>query len=216
MAWGMGLALWAGAAQAADMTVLRYVEQDPGDPPYVTRLLVTPDFMRMDSGENEGDFVLLDRRKKKVYNVMLGSGMAMAFAPGRLPAKPASWHARLETRPGAAGTLNYRLLVNQSVCSEGKLAPRAAPDAARAMSELKSVLAVTQYRVWQASPREMQTDCDLANLVWEFGRVLKAGLPLDELEAGGRVRQFESESRMPLAPALFRLPEGLPVLNADS
>jgi hypothetical protein len=212
----LGLALIAGAAQAADMTVLRYVEQDPGDPPYVTRLLVTPAFMRMDSGEDAGDFVLLDRRKKTVYNVMLGSGMAMAFVPGRLPARPSGWRARLETRPGAAGTLNYRLLVNQSVCSEGKLAPRAAPDVARALGELKSVLAVTQYRVWQASPRDMQHECDLANQVWEFGRVLKAGLPLEEVEAGGRVRQFESESRLPLDPALFRLPEGLPVLEADS
>lgn len=212
----MALALLAGAAQAADMTVLRYVEQDPGDPPYVTRILVTPAYLRMDSGEDDGDFVLLDRRQKKLFNVMLGSGMAMAFTPGRLPARPATWRARLETKAGAAGTLNYRLLAGKTVCSEGVLAPRAAPDAARALTELKSVLALTQYRVWQSSPSEMQNDCDLANQVWEFGRLLKAGLPLEEHEFGGRVRQFESETKAPLDPGLFRLPENLPVLDAAS
>lgn len=211
-----GLLLLSAAVQAADMTELRYVEQDPGDPPYVTRLLVTPAFMRMDSGEAGGDFVLLDRRKKKVYNVMSGSGMVMAFSPGTLPAPPVGWQVRLETRPAAAGTRHYRLMANQSVCSEGRLAPRAAPDAARALAELKSVLALTQYRVWQAAPRELQTECDLANQVWGFDRLLKAGLPLEETEAGGRIRQFESERRLPLDPALFRLPDGLPVLDADS
>lgn len=212
----MALALLAGSAQAADMTVLRYVEQDPGDPAYVTRVLVTPHFLRMDSGEDEGDFVLLDRRQKKVFNVMRGSGMAMAFVPGTLPKPPATWQARLETRPGAAGTLNYRLLAGREVCSEGRLAPRAAPAAARALRELKSVLALTQYRVWQASPREMQNACDLANHVWEFGRVLAAGLPLEEHESGGRVRQFESQTTLPLKPELFTLPAGLPVLDAES
>lgn len=212
----VALLLAAGAAQAADMTVLRYVEQDPGDPPYTTRVLVTPHYLRMDSGDDDGDFVLLDRRQKKVFNVMRGSGMVMAFVPGKLPKPPAAWRARLDTRPGAAGTRNFRLLAGDTVCNEGRLAARAAPDAARALGELKSVLALTQYRVWQASPREMQNDCDLANHVWEFGRVLQAGLPLEEHEAGGRVRQFESETKLPVNPDLFTLPAGLPVLDAES
>lgn len=208
------LVLAAGAAGAADMTVLRYVEQDPGDAPYATRILVTPAWLRMDSGEDAGDFVLLDRRGKKVYNVMRGDGMAMVFVPGHLPAPPPAWRARLDTRPGASGTLRYRLRVGAQVCSEGTLAPRAAPDAARAMGELKAVLALTQYRVWQASPRDMQHDCDLANEVWAFGQVLKAGLPLDTREFGGRVRQFESETKLPLAPELFTLPDGLKQIEA--
>ena len=66
------------------------------------------------------------------------------------------------------------------VCSEGVAAGRAAPDAARAMAELKAVLAATQYRVWKDSPPEMQHDCDLANQVWESGAILKLGLPLEE------------------------------------
>ncbi len=33
--------LGMGAAHAADMTVLHYVDQDPGTAPYVTRILVT-------------------------------------------------------------------------------------------------------------------------------------------------------------------------------
>ena len=215
-AWIAPLLMCAGMAQAADMTVVRYIDQDPGEAAYATRILVTPDFMRMDSGEDGGDFVLLDRRQRRVINVMRDSRLAMVFVPGALPARPANWRARLVTQPGAAGTQRYTLTARGAVCSEGVAARRAAQDAARAMAELKAVLAATQYRVWKDSPREMQHDCDLANQVWESGTTLKLGLPLEEREFSGRSRQFESESKEPLRPELFRVPDGLTAINAPS
>lgn len=210
------LLLGAGAAHAADMAVVRYVDQDPGDPPYLTRILVTPDFLRMDSGEDGGDFVLLDRRQRKVINVLRDNQLAMVFTSGTVPPKPASWKPRLDTRKAAHGTQRFSLAVNGVVCSEGIAARRAAPDAARAMAELKAILAATQHRVWQASPREMQHDCDLANLVWASGATLELGLPLEEREFSGRTRQLESESSQPLQPELFRVPDGMTAIDAPS
>lgn len=205
-----------GTAQAADMSVVRYLDQDPGDPAYATRLLVTPEFLRMDGGEDDGDFVLLDRRQRQVISVMHGNRLAMVFVPGKVPAPPPSWKARLAAQAGTPGTQRYRLTVNGAVCSEGVAARRAAPDVARALAELKFVLAATQYRVWKDSPRALQHDCDLANQVWEADATLKLGLPLEEREFTGRTRQFESETREPLRPELFRVPEGLTAINAPS
>lgn len=198
------------------MTVVRYIDQDPGDPAYTTRVLVTPDFLRMDNGADDGDFVLLDRRARTVVNIMRDSGMAMRFVAGKVPARPATWRAKLQTRPAAPGTQTYTLAVNGVVCSAGVLSPRAAPDAAQALAELKTVLAATQYRVWKDSPRELQHDCDLANQVWEFATLLKKGLPLDEREFSGRTRQFEQADKDTLRPELFRIPEGLATLDAPS
>lgn len=216
--WLLHSVLWclgAGVAAAADMTALRYLDRDPGDPPYLTRILVTPDFMRMDGGEDDGDFVLLDRRQRRVINVMRGSGLAMVFAPGALPPKPADWASRLTTAV-ADGGRRFSLAVDGTVCSEGVAAPGSAPDAARAMAELKGVLAATQYRVWRDSPQELQHDCDLANLVWESGATLGVGLPLEEREFSGRSRLLEAETRVPLQPELFRLPDGVVAIDAPS
>mgnify|MGYP000008681422 CR=1 FL=1 len=210
------LLMCAGAAHAADMSVVRYVDQDPGDAPYPTRILVTPDFLRMDGGEDGGDFVLLDRKLRQVINVMRDSKLAMVFTPGALPPKPKGWKPRLDAQAGAPGTRRFSLVLNGVVCSEGVAARRAAPDAARAMAELKAVLAATQYRVWQDSPRDLQHDCDLANQVWESGVTLSLGLPLEEREYTGRTRQFESESSQPLQPELFRVPHGMTLINAPS
>ena len=205
-----------GAACAADMIALRYIDADPGDLPYLTRILVTPDFMRMDDGNDGGDFVLLDRRQQTVTNVMHGNQLAMVFKPGTLPPRPAGWKPVLDVKPAASGTRHFSFTVKGVVCSEGVAALGAAPDAVRAMSELKAVLAAMQYRVWKESPREIQHDCDLANLVWESGATLKLGLPLEEREFTGRSRRFESESKLPLQPDLFRVPDGMPVVDAPS
>ena len=214
--WPGLLLACAGAVHAADMTVVHYLDQDPGDPAYATRILVTPDFLRMDGGDDGGDFVLLDRRQRRVINVMRDSKLAMVFSPGRLPPRPANWRPQLSTTPGATGTQRYRFSVNGVVCSEGVAARQAAPDAARAMAELKAVLAANQYRVWKESPREMQHDCDLANLVWDFRAILKLGLPLEEREFSGRTRLFESQSTEPVRPELFRVPDGFVPVDAPS
>jgi len=208
--------LGVGVAHAADMIVLRYVDQDPGGPPYQTRILVTPDYMRMDSGEDAGDFLLLDRRHQKVISIMRERALAMVFMPGALPPRPADWKPKLDTHPAAPGTQRFSLSMQGVVCSEGAAAPRAAPDAARAMAEMKSVLALMQYRVWKESPQELQHDCDLVNLVWESGMTLKLGLPLEEREFTGRSRMFESETRQPIRPGLFRVPDGLAEIKAPS
>src|SRR3569832_563698 len=83
--------LCAGTARAADMTVLRYVDQDPGGPPYVTRILVTPAFMRMDNDEDTDDITLLDHKKRVVINNKRDSRLTMKKAPGTQPPKPVGW-----------------------------------------------------------------------------------------------------------------------------
>ncbi|MHB1052761.1 MAG: hypothetical protein ACYCZT_06800 [Thiobacillus sp.] len=208
--------LGLGTAHAADMIALRYMDQDPGSAAYPTRILVTPNFMRMDGGEDAGDFVLLDRRQHKVIHVVHDNKMAMVFKRVKLPARPANWKPQLDTRKTGRGTQAFTLTVAGVVCSEGVAARQAAPDAARAMAEFKAVLASMQYRVWQETPPTMQHNCDLANQVWETGTTLKLGLPLEEREFTGRTRTFESETRLPLKPRLFSVPDGMPLVNAPS
>lgn len=216
MKWLMLWLFGMGAAHAADMISLRYVDQDPGTPSYLTRILVTSNFMRMDGGEDDGDFILLDRRQRKVINITRDNKLALVFTSGTLPPRPADWKARLDVHKAARGTQRFSLTVNGMVCSEGVAAQGAAPDAARAMAELKAILAATQYRVWQETPVDMQHNCDLANHVWDSGATLTLGLPLEERDFTGRTRKFESETRKTLQPGLFRMPDGMKEINAPS
>jgi hypothetical protein len=206
----------AAASPLQEVTELRYVDQDAGDPSYLTRVLVTAEFMRMDDGQDDGDFILLDRKQRRLINVMRGNNLAMVFTPGKVPAVPVGWKPELTSHAAAQGTRRFSLVLNGVTCLEGVAAKRAAADAARALAEMKTVLAATQYRMWRDSPAEMQHDCDLANQVWAFESVLELGLPLEERDFRGRTRQFESESSIPLNPALFLVPKGMPLVDAPS
>lgn len=213
---GQAMTHVAAASPLQEVTELRYVDQDAGDPSYLTRILVTPDFMRMDDGHDDGDFILLDRKQRRLTNVMRGNNLAMVFTPAKVPAEPVGWKPQLTSHAAAKGTRRFTLVLNGVTCLEGVAAKHAAADAVRAMAEMKAVLAATQYRMWRDSPADMQHDCDLANQVWAFESVLELGLPLEERDFRGRTRQFESEVRIPLDPVLFFVPKGMPLVDAPS
>lgn len=211
-----GIALLAGLVHAGGMTVLHYQDQDPGDPPTQTRILVTADFLRMDAGEDVGDFVLLDRRARTVFNVMRDNQLAMTFVPGTLPLRPATYASRLIQKPGLKQTREFSMQLNGQTCSEGRADSRLAPDAARAMAELKVVMAATQYRVLRDTPAEMRHECDFATQVWDADTPLSLGVTREERDFSGRSRQLLRHERVPLRADLFQLPRGVIVRPAPS
>ena len=214
MKWLLAACLVATATHAADMIELRYVDQDPGDAPYLTRVLVTPDFLRMDDGEAGGDFILLDRKHRRVTNVMAETRRGMQFSTGRVPAMPPRLKIMKHIEAVKPGTYRVRVSANGVQCSETVTARALHPEAQRALIELKTVLAATQYRTWINTPKELQRDCDLVNQVWTFRTAQERGLPMEERDFSGRTRQLESQRTLPVQDGLFKLPSGLTILNS--
>jgi len=67
------------------VTEVIYHDQDPGSEPYVTRILVNERFMRLDDGQDGGDFVLFDRKKGEVVNVLHEMKVLMRVTGKPLP-----------------------------------------------------------------------------------------------------------------------------------
>lgn len=67
--------VWA----AATMSELNYQDADPGTAAYRTRILVTPDYLRMDTGNDNGDFVLLKRSSGELLNVIRSEQRAYRY-----------------------------------------------------------------------------------------------------------------------------------------
>ena len=74
------------------MTEVTYMDQEDTGGGYVTRYLVTDRFLRMDYGRDREDFVVFDRRDKRVYNIAHDRRQVLVFEPGALNiAPPAAW-----------------------------------------------------------------------------------------------------------------------------
>lgn len=197
------------AAQAADMVELRYQDSEADGQSYQTRILVSSRYLRMDEGNDDGDFVLLDRKTGKIVNVLHERKMLLAMHDRKLPkAPPQTYKVEKKVTPVREGTVRVQVLADGKLCSETVAAVKLFPDAARALAEYKAALAYTQWTSYRGTPSELRQDCDLVHHVRQTGYALSQGLPIEERDYAGRVRQYAGGEKHAVRPGLFRLPKG--------
>lgn len=201
-------------AQAASMIELQYLDEDGDGARYPTRLLVTAQYLRLDDGNDAGDFILFDRRSGDVVNVLNDRKMLVRVTRQPLPAvRPRAYVVEEKVTAAGKGRVRVQRYADGALCSESVIQPRRFPDAARALAEYKSTLAFTQLQTYLNTPEELRQTCDLVEHVWEGRRALAHGLPLEERDYSGRVRTYVKGGRKAYEANLFRLPEGFSTLQ---
>jgi hypothetical protein len=177
-------------------TTLYFTEQDKDGAPYDTRMRINSDFLRIDSGGEDG-FLLLDRKQRVVYSVSRGDRSVLVIRP--LPvtlARPTALENRV--RPDAAPfppvaghrVVHYQLLTNGAVCREVYAADGLLPQAVAALREYHEILAGEQAHTESRMPASEHSDCDLVDFVFAPGRYLAQGFPVRQVDRNGHVRQL--------------------------
>jgi hypothetical protein len=190
------------------MIDLRYQDSEDGTPAYPTRILVTDRYLRMDDGHDDADFVLFDRKTGKVANVLHERKMLIAMHDSKLPKAPShAYRVEKKVTPVREGTVRVQVLADGKLCSETVAAAKLFPDAARALAEYKAALAYTQWVTYRNTPAELRQDCELVHHVWQTDLALSQGVPLEERDYAGRIRQYVGGEKRALKPELFRLPK---------
>lgn len=221
MHWPIALFLFvcgpALAGPAAErMIEIDYRDQDADTAAYRTRVLVSPQFMRLDYGNDRDDFVLLDRKNQRIYNVTHENKEILAIGGGTFAlTKPDPWTLRHDIRAAPLGknTKKVKLYVNEVLCSEVTAQPGLLPDAVAALKQYRALLSQAQAAVFNAQPVDQHEYCELARHVFETSRELDFGLPLAETYQNGRTRQLEQYKWRKLEPALFVLPSAYRMTN---
>lgn len=205
----------AAAAEQVSATVLVYHRQDPGAQPDLSRVLVTPAFMRLDGGDQRGDFVLFDRRSRTVHSVVHEDGTIYDI-PDRPVTVDPPVELNIETARVDGGDLpeisgrrpqHYRIDVNGSRCYDVVAVPGLLPEAVEALREFRQVLAGEHAALLSAMPADMQDPCELALHTFAPTTHLQYGLPIEEAGANGfrqSLADFKAEAAV--AESLFRLP----------
>ncbi len=195
--------------------VLWYEQYEPGIEPYTTRITVTPQFLRMDDGIDDGDFVLLDRASGDVYSVAHGERRILVVhrrpVMGESPI-PLRIDARRHEEPDAPAIeghrpVRYELLVNDRVCSQVVAVPGLLPEAVRALREFRRSLAGQHSDDLPKTPVEYLDPCFLSMHVFSPGRNLQYGIPLREWDEQGAGRALlRYERGVTPGEGLFELP----------
>lgn len=216
------LMLLAGFAAAADVgastvpaDVLVYSVSEDGAEPYESRILVTPDFLRLDEGEDSAAFTLFDRRSRILYNLDPEDRLVVVIDPPTTlspePPIPLELGEETELDPGLPpvdGALpkHVRLLANGVVCVDVIAAPGLMDEAVTAIGDFHERLAHQHALAMEALPPELLDACDLAENVYAPRRTYDHGLPL-HLWSQRFVRKLERfERAMAMDASLFSIP----------
>ena len=207
--------LMAGSALAAGgMTEVTYMDQEMSGG-YVTRYLVTDRFLRMDFGRDREDFVLYDRREKRVYNINHDRHEVLVIEPGPVNVSPPKeWRVKEDILDDRNTQKRVDLIVNGTVCSRITASERFLPEVTKALMEFQEVMTATQAATYLATPPEQSDPCELARLILEQRRWFKYGLILDEVRENGFSRRLLNyQADIAIRPKAFEVPAAYHQVN---
>ena len=207
------LALSATAA-ATPAAMLVYQVWEVGADPYISRVMVTEDYVRLDEGSDAGGYTLFDRQQEILYNVHIGDRSVLvmnsdADLPEENPGLILQEEVKVdEAAPRVAGAqpTEVRLLANGELCSEMVVIQGVMEDALEGLRELKLSLARFQSSSPGATPLSMRTPCDLAANLYAADRPLNFGLPLQERSSGRSQSLVDFSPDYEADDALFQVP----------
>jgi hypothetical protein len=194
---------------AGTMEEVSFMDQPPDAGGYVTRVLVTERYLRMDYGQDRDDYVLFDRQAHRVYNVVHDQRQIMVIEPGAVGIpKPEKWQVKEDVLAEERGQRTFDIQVNGATCSRITASPTFLPDVARALGDFNELMVATQSATYLATPPEMRQPCDLARYIFETRLWVKSGFPMYEADADGSVRRLLSyQTAVPVRRGLFSLPD---------
>lgn len=198
-------------------TMLTFSEQEPlVENPYQTRVLVTADFLRMDDGGADDDFVLLDRKSRTIYSVSHEDQRVVVVKDRKVSSKAPETFVHRTEEGDTIGAPDidgkpvhlYRFYTNETMCFEVYAVPGFLLDAVAAMTQFAEVLAGQHDLTRESMPAELQTACDLANTIYEPARYLSKGFPIRQRDDIGRVRTLlDVKKNIKIHPELFVIPD---------
>jgi hypothetical protein len=210
------LLLWmlSTGVLAASGSLLVYRVWEQGIDPYISRVIVTPDYVRLDEGAGGGGYTLFDRQQEILYNVSMEDRSVLVMNPTELLPQPSDGLILQEDvkvddqAPEVAGRRpsNVRLLANGELCAELVVIDGVMEDAVEGLVELKLVLARIQAATLESVPLAMRTPCDLAMNVHAADRALRFGLPLQERSEGRSQSLIDFTTDFEVDEAMFALP----------
>jgi len=201
------------AAAQQDATVFVYNEKETGTAVSRVRYILTDDFMRIDEGKAEDDYILYDVKKNVLYNINHDDQTIMFIEsqPWKMPNNLGRQviDKKLPDAPKISNknVAQYHLIANEKICSEVQFVPQIYKSERAILSRYQHLLSGQLVSSLANTPKEMQTDCMLVDRVYRTGELYDKGLPIQEQHENGYMKILVSFSQQKINTALFSLPK---------
>jgi hypothetical protein len=198
-------------------TEIIFTEQESGTDPYETRMIITNDFIRIDDGAESKDFILYNRKLRKISSIAFDNQRIFEINHRQISIKPSTdlkWEHK-ETEAKGAPTISgvkptgHSFNANDVVCLQTISAKGLLEDARLALIEYQVTLAGEHAANLEKTPKDQQRACDTAVSIFHSTDSLKYGFPIVEWDSAGHRRQLTNFTEgKTVSDDLFKIPEG--------
>lgn len=197
--------------------LLMFSEQEAGNEPYRVRMIIKDNLMRIDEGAPDNEFILFNKDEKVIYSVSSERESILVIKPvSSKSASPMKVELSVEKiekmmfpRVSGKKPQAYKLNANNKTCNFVIAVPGLLDKALDMMRAYYTLLSYEQAEAQANIPKEMITDCDIANNIVAPARHLSYGFPVRESSKSGKQRSLVNFDEHYVADnKLFNLPEG--------
>ncbi|MFK5913775.1 MAG: hypothetical protein QM484_05330 [Woeseiaceae bacterium] len=203
-------------------TLVLFMEQENGVDPFQTRMIINKNFIRIDSGEGDNNFVLFDRVKKVVFSVNPDEQRIMAIhekklKEGQVFSPPFELKHSVKALPEMkdAPTINgetakrYKLITNNKTCYDVVAIKGLMPHVVKALIEFNEMMATDSVLTFNNIPADMHDACEMTKTTFKPARKFEFGFPIQEWGNREYMRSLvDYNLEFKTDPKLFVLPAG--------
>lgn len=203
------------------VTRIVFAEMDNSSQPYMSRAIITPDYLRMDYNKDDDDFILFERKSGIIYSIVHGEKNIVVVKPQDVTVEtPIELNVEVvkgeldKDVPSVDGKTPeyFQYKVNGQVCYETISVSGLLPFATKVHKQYLKTLAGEHARVLTHIPADQYNACDLAANIFHYRMKFENGFPINEWHgeySNGYKRQVvDFEEGYKVNPELLKLPEG--------
>ena len=210
-----GLSYSLAASAELDATAFWYEEKETGTDVSQVRYLLTDQYIRIDEGRVENDYILYDDRLQQILSVNHADQTILVIenSDWKKPAFSFQQSTRmkvLENAPRVAGKKvnSYQLLADDRVCTDIQYLPGLFTEQMKLFKNYQRILSAQQVRSLNNTPLAMQTPCFLLDQIYNEADYFDLGLPIQMWHARGYAKILKSYNEVKVPAELFSLPQG--------
>ncbi|HEY9201193.1 MAG TPA: hypothetical protein VIQ81_06345 [Gammaproteobacteria bacterium] len=212
-------------SQAAEETglILYYDEYESSAGGQRMRYLINDDFLRIDNGHIDSDFILMDRAKQTIYNVNHEDRTILKITnkPWQSPDYDFMVSVREALQADAPKVMgqdvySYDVYAEDEACTRVLLIKDRYMEEMAVMHEYQTIMSGQQVSTLANTPQEMHTNCFLLDQVYHTGDYYKQGLPIQVTYSRDYTRILSNIEQQALDAALFKLPQNYKEYQAFS
>jgi len=205
----------AGAVHAENVKslVLFYDEVEEGVGVQPVRYLINNDFLRIDNGNENADFILFDVNKKSIFSINHEDQTVLKIEQRKWtkPVFDFKTSIKEELMPNAPEIFNkpvynYQVKASEKVCTQVFLIKDTYPEAMQVMYAYQQILSGQQVATLQNTPQEMHTPCFLLDQVYHEGGYYQSGLPVQISYSRGYAKLLKDFKEQGVDTQLFQVP----------